>query len=135
MNRKSVLLVIVFFLIYFRVEAQQNFVISGHIRDGASGEDLPGASVLVLNITGLGTVSNSYGFYSLSLQPGKYKIRFQYIGFEPREIEIELSGNQKIDIELSEKSIELGNETVEFPDFTGGQWIYRKPVFAFNDEF
>jgi hypothetical protein len=36
---------------------------------------------------------------------------------------------------LSEKSIELGNETVEFPDFTGGQWMYRKPVFAFNDEF
>lgn len=36
---------------------------------------------------------------------------------------------------LSEKSIELGNEAVEFPDFTGGQWMYRKPVFAFNDEF
>lgn len=36
---------------------------------------------------------------------------------------------------LSEKSIELGNETVEFPDFTGGQWMYRKPVFALNDEF
>lgn len=36
---------------------------------------------------------------------------------------------------LSEKSIELGNEMVEFPDFTGGQWMYRKPVFAFNDEF
>ena len=36
---------------------------------------------------------------------------------------------------LSEKSIELGNETVEFPDFTGGQWMYRKPVFALNDEY
>ena len=36
---------------------------------------------------------------------------------------------------LSEKSIELGNETVEFPDFTGGQWNYRKPVFALNDEY
>ncbi|MFT3845216.1 MAG: Gfo/Idh/MocA family oxidoreductase [Lacibacter sp.] len=36
---------------------------------------------------------------------------------------------------LSEQSIELGNETVEFPDFTGGQWMYRKPVFAFNDEY
>ena len=36
---------------------------------------------------------------------------------------------------LSEKSIELGNETVEFPDFTGGQWMYRKPVFAMNNEF
>jgi predicted dehydrogenase len=36
---------------------------------------------------------------------------------------------------LSEKSIELGNETVEFPDFTNGQWMYRKPVFALNNEF
>lgn len=36
---------------------------------------------------------------------------------------------------LSEQSIELGNETVEFPDFTGGQWMYRKPVFALNDNY
>src|SRR5690606_13441791 len=36
---------------------------------------------------------------------------------------------------LSEMSIALGNETVEFPDFTGGEWMYRKPVFALNDDF
>jgi Oxidoreductase family, NAD-binding Rossmann fold len=36
---------------------------------------------------------------------------------------------------LSEQSIELGNETIEFPDFTGGQWMYRQPVFALNDEY
>lgn len=36
---------------------------------------------------------------------------------------------------LSEQSIDLGNQTVEFPDFTGGQWMYRKPVFALNDEY
>ena len=36
---------------------------------------------------------------------------------------------------LSEQSIEMGNETVEFPDFTGGQWMYRKPVFALGNEF
>ncbi len=36
---------------------------------------------------------------------------------------------------LSEQSIELGNETVEFPDFTGGQWMYRKPVFSLGDEY
>lgn len=36
---------------------------------------------------------------------------------------------------LSEQSIELGNETVAFPDFTGGQWSYRKPVFALNDVY
>jgi Oxidoreductase family, NAD-binding Rossmann fold len=36
---------------------------------------------------------------------------------------------------LSEQSIELGNETVAFPDFTSGQWMYRKPVFALNDDY
>jgi predicted dehydrogenase len=36
---------------------------------------------------------------------------------------------------LSERSIELGNETVEFPDFTSGQWMYRKNNFALTDEY
>lgn len=36
---------------------------------------------------------------------------------------------------LSEQSIELGNETVEFPDFTSGQWMYRKPVFSLDDNY
>jgi hypothetical protein len=36
---------------------------------------------------------------------------------------------------LSEQSIELGNQTIDFPDFTNGQWMYRKPVFCLNDEF
>lgn len=36
---------------------------------------------------------------------------------------------------LSEQSIDLGHQTIEFPDFTGGQWMYRKPVFALNDEY
>lgn len=99
-------------MFFLRLEAQQNFVISGHIRDAASGEDLPGASVLVPDKAGLGTVSNSYGFYSLSLPAGKHKVRFQYLGFESKEMDVELTGNRKIDIELSEKSVELGNITV-----------------------
>lgn len=36
---------------------------------------------------------------------------------------------------LSETSVAKGNESVEFPDFTAGQWMYRKPVFAFTDLF
>jgi Oxidoreductase family, NAD-binding Rossmann fold len=36
---------------------------------------------------------------------------------------------------LSETSIELGNETVQFPDFTGGKWMHRKNEFALTDEF
>ncbi len=36
---------------------------------------------------------------------------------------------------LSEQSIELGNATVEFPDFTSGQWMYRKNEFAATDAY
>jgi hypothetical protein len=36
---------------------------------------------------------------------------------------------------LSEMSIASGNQTVEFPDFTSGQWMYRKNRFALNDAF
>jgi predicted dehydrogenase len=36
---------------------------------------------------------------------------------------------------LSETSIRLGGETVEFPDFTHGQWMYRKNDFAQDDTY
>ena len=36
---------------------------------------------------------------------------------------------------LSESSIQLGGETVEFPDFTNGQWMYRKNNFAQDDSY
>lgn len=36
---------------------------------------------------------------------------------------------------LSERSIELGNQTVEFPDFTSGKWMSRKNTFALDDSF
>jgi hypothetical protein len=36
---------------------------------------------------------------------------------------------------LSEMSIQLGNETVDFPDFTSGQWMYKKNNFAIGNDF
>lgn len=36
---------------------------------------------------------------------------------------------------LSEKSIELGNQTVDFPDFTSGKWMSRKNTFALDDSY
>jgi predicted dehydrogenase len=36
---------------------------------------------------------------------------------------------------LSESSIQMGGESVEFPDFTKGQWMYRKNQFALDDSF
>ena len=36
---------------------------------------------------------------------------------------------------LSEQSIAQGSEPVEFPDFTMGNWMRRKPVFGLHVEF
>lgn len=36
---------------------------------------------------------------------------------------------------LSEQSIANGNQSVNFPDFTNGQWKNRKPEFALQDEY
>lgn len=36
---------------------------------------------------------------------------------------------------LSESSIQLGGESVEFPDFTQGKWMYRKNEFALDDVY
>ena len=36
---------------------------------------------------------------------------------------------------LSETSIQMGGESVPFPDFTKGQWMYRKNEFAVGDSY
>lgn len=36
---------------------------------------------------------------------------------------------------LSETSIQLGGQSVEFPDFTNGKWMYRKNEFALGDNY
>ncbi|MGE0770955.1 MAG: Gfo/Idh/MocA family protein [Cyclobacteriaceae bacterium] len=36
---------------------------------------------------------------------------------------------------LSEQSIQLGGESVAFPDFTGGRWLSRKNTFALDDSY
>jgi len=36
---------------------------------------------------------------------------------------------------LSEESIAKGSEPVEFPDFTGGVWMKRKPVFGLSADY
>ena len=36
---------------------------------------------------------------------------------------------------LSEQSIARGSEPMQFPDFTRGQWMKRKPVFALDDSY
>ena len=36
---------------------------------------------------------------------------------------------------LSEASIAMGSQPVDFPDFTRGRWMARKPIFALDDAY
>ncbi len=91
---------------------KEKYVVSGHIRDNATGEDLIGATVLVEGLSNTGAVSNNYGFYSLSLPDGNYILRFQYIGYNSQQIPVALSENVKLDIELVETPVEIGGVIV-----------------------
>jgi hypothetical protein len=115
---RTVFLAACILLLHFVVQAQQKFVLSGHITDSATGEDLPGATVVIENEINLGTATNSYGFYSITLSPGEHTVRYQYVGFVSQVVKINLAENKKLDIELKEQSIELGNIVVtgERPD-------------------
>lgn len=82
----------------------QNATISGSIRDGENGEDLFDATVLVKELTNTGAKTNAYGFYSLTIPRGKYTLIFRATGYEVKEVEIELTESQRINIELVVKS-------------------------------
>lgn len=104
-------------LFQFSARAQK-FVLSGHITDSSTGEDLPGATVVVDGMANLGTASNSYGFYSITIATGKHSVRYQYVGYTSRTVEIEIAENKKLDIELAVQNYELDNIVVtgERPD-------------------
>ena len=61
---------------------QSKFTISGYIKDSLSSETLIGASLIVQGQT-KGVNSNSYGFYSITLPQGKYRITCSFIGYQP----------------------------------------------------
>lgn len=87
-------------------ETRIRYTISGYVRDAASGEDLIGATVYVQELK-TGTTSNVYGYYALSLVPGKYTIQYSYIGFETREEVIDLKNDITTNIELKVSNLEL----------------------------
>ena len=76
------------------------FTISGTISDQESGERLAGASIYIPQIKN-GTLSNEYGFYSISLKPGKYTLIYKYLGFADETKEIELTKDKRINIKLN----------------------------------
>ena len=87
------------------------YTLSGHIRDAQSGEALIGAEIVV-DDGFFGTITNSYGFYSLTLKADEYKISFRYIGYGTIQETIDLKANTQFMVGLNENSAQLEEVTI-----------------------
>lgn len=88
-----------------------NFTLSGKIKDGTTGESLPGATLLIKGTTH-GATTNTDGFYSLHKVPTDTStLLISYIGYETSEIKLNpVSAALDFPVELIPASQEL--ETV-----------------------
>lgn len=84
----------------------QSYTLSGSITAADTQETLLGVSIYAEG-TSLGTVSNNYGVYSLTLPAGRYQIIYQNIGFKVASIQVDLDKDQNLDMSLNVQSEEL----------------------------
>jgi len=91
--------------------AQQRFTLSGYLRDATSGEALIYATIYPETLkTGVST--NEYGFYSITLPEGKYKIVFSYIGYQTIKKEVAFDKNLNENISLTPQETRLEEITI-----------------------
>lgn len=107
--------------------SQQKFTISGTISDSSSNETLIGVNVFIPSLK-IGTTTNEYGFYSLSLPKGDYEIEISYVGFQTIKQNISLSQNTKINQSLTGNSENLEEVVIT----TNSRASIRKPEMSVN---
>ena len=88
------------------------FTISGYIKDASNGEALIGATVYVTETQG-GGVTNEYGFYSITLPPAPYTLRYSYLGFLSVTKSVQLDKNSRFDIEHSGEAAQLQEVVIQ----------------------
>lgn len=90
--------------------AQEKFTVNGYVKDASNGEELIGVSVYIPQLKA-GTVTNSYGFYSLTLPRGNYDIQFSYLGYTVQKLNVTLDRDVANNVELQTEA-ELIEEVV-----------------------
>ena len=78
---------------------KRKLTINGYIKDVYSGETLIGATLSVKGIS-KGVPSNSFGYYSLTLNEGNYEITCSFIGYQSEKITILLHSDTSLNISL-----------------------------------
>src|ERR1035437_9248054 len=103
-----------FFFIFFIFTSSfiyaQTYTVSGYITINKSGETLISSTVFDKK-SGKGSVSNSYGFYSITLPKGEVDLKYFYVGLATQSQNFKLAKDTVINIKLSE-STELNEVTV-----------------------
>jgi hypothetical protein len=103
--KKSLLLVVntlafVFLFAQQKLSSIEKFTLSGTIKSKLKGETLIGVSIRTGNN---GTISNEYGFYSLTLEKGEYTVEFSAVGMQTKAETIALDRNITLNIFLDDE--------------------------------
>ncbi|HOB83947.1 MAG TPA: TonB-dependent receptor [Bacteroidales bacterium] len=87
-----------------------NVILSGYITNTDTKEPVAGATVYMPKLS-VGTVSNEFGFYALTVPRGSYSTRISFIGMKERQVDINLYGSGELNIDLKSTLVPL-KETV-----------------------
>ena len=105
-SNKIITVLILFLTIISTGFSQEKVTLSGTIIAANSNETIIGANIVIKSIPAY-TSTNEYGFYSITIPKGNYKIEISSIGFQTKEISIDLNKNTKLNVSISENSEEL----------------------------
>jgi hypothetical protein len=105
-------IVLLFLCISSGLFAQNKFTISGFVKEKSSAEELIGANI-VSEALSIGVTTNAYGFYSLTLPEGDYKIRYSFIGYQDTLITLSLIKSERLDVEMTPYAQELSEIVLE----------------------
>ncbi len=116
-----------YFLLIASVSAAQTSGIEGYISN-EQGEKLGFATIYIRNIES-GTTTNSEGYFQVKLNPGKYDIVFQYLGYQTLVKFIQVENQfQELNIILSPISYELSEVSVRADKEDPAYTIMRKAI-------
>jgi outer membrane receptor for ferrienterochelin and colicin len=89
-------------------EEIKKYTLNGYIKDAENGEMLIGAAIMAKNKP-IGTFTNHYGFFSISLPAGFYDFTIGYLGYKDLNIPINLNKNVQFTQNLirDEKNLEV----------------------------
>ncbi len=101
----------VFFLISVVALGQEKVTLNGYVRDVSNGEELIGVTVYIPKMSA-GTVTNPYGFYSLTLPKGTYEIQFSYVGYAVQTVTVDLQGDVERNVDMLSETTVMQEVTV-----------------------